>query len=137
MPPSDGHSIKLTVDVDVDAPAAIVWNALVHDEHRHRSWSYLGLDGRPGGRLLERWHDAQGRERTTSVKSWRFDHLSCSAAPWRDDDWPAATEVEFALQADGDASLLRLPSLRLGTAPRARPRAATSARAGLACTSTT
>ena len=35
MPPSDGHSIKLTVDVD--APAAIVWNALVHDEHRHRS----------------------------------------------------------------------------------------------------
>jgi uncharacterized protein YndB with AHSA1/START domain len=98
----------ITLEVTLDAPVERVWDAIASEPERRHWWSYLALEAIPGGRLLERWQDAEGRERTTSgeVLDARAPHLlRCS---WRDDDWAAATEVEFTLRPEGGASRLRL-----------------------------
>ena len=106
MPAADPQTIELTVRVD--APAATVWEALADDGHRRRWWSYLDLDARPGGRLLERWRDRDDRERTTSGGVLEAESPRLLRCTWSADDWPAETEVEIALRPDGDATVLRL-----------------------------
>ena len=95
----------LELEAAIDAPVTAVWDALVDDEHRRSWWSYLELDPRPGGRLLERWRDDAGRPKRTEgeVLEIQPHRLRCT---WRD-DWPAPTELQLELQAEGAATRVR------------------------------
>ncbi len=99
---------SLEIETVVAAPADAVWRALADDERRLSWWSYLELDVRPGGRLIERWHGGGGRARTTSgevVEARAPHHLRCT---WRDDDWPAETQVELTLRAEPGGTRVRV-----------------------------
>ena len=102
-------SDALEFDVLIDAPVALVWSAFAEGQHREAWWSYLDLDARPGGQLLERWCDADGQERQTRGQVLEADaaahRLRCS---WRDDDWPSATQVELTMGKEGGTTRVRL-----------------------------
>ena len=85
-----------------------VWRAITADERRRAWWSYLDLDARPGGHLVERWRDAQGREMTTSGRILEVEEPHQLRCTWRDEDWPVATEIELSLHAEGETTRLRL-----------------------------
>ncbi|MDQ4082364.1 MAG: SRPBCC domain-containing protein [Actinomycetota bacterium] len=101
------HAIELEIALAASVPAT--WQAIVNDEHRASWWPYLELDSRPGGRLTERWRDADGQEIVTSgevLEAQAPHRLRCT---WRDDAWVAGTEVDFQLRTEGDnATRLRL-----------------------------
>ena len=96
------------VEIAVAAPIAAVWRALVDDHHRHAWWPYLDLEARRGGRFVERWRDADGRAVTTSGEVLEIEAPHRLRCTWRDEDWPAATEVELVLSADGEATRVRV-----------------------------
>ncbi len=106
-PPADLLDV-LDVSLAIPAPVAAVWEALVDERRRAAWWSYLELDARSGGALVERWHDAF-RPRTTVGEVLEVEEPRRLRWRWRDDDWPADTEVEVSLEDDrrGDARTLR------------------------------
>lgn len=71
-------------------------------------WSHLELDARPGGALLERWNDGTGREQATRGEVVETDPPWRLRATWRDDGWPAATEVTISLTAERGQTWIRL-----------------------------
>jgi uncharacterized protein YndB with AHSA1/START domain len=99
-PPADNtDDLRLTVEIAAD-PAS-VWSAIANGERRRIWWPDLELEARAGGTLLERWRDAGGREQWTrgavrDIEEGR--RLRCS---WRDDGWPADTELEIRLRREG------------------------------------
>ena len=106
MAPENLEVVDLEIVVSASGPA--VWSAFVNEEDRSRWWSYLSLEAHPGGRLIERWRDPSGQERTTSghVLEVEAPHrLRCS---WRDDDWPESTEIELTLRPTDGATCVRL-----------------------------
>lgn len=93
---SGAATLELTILVHADR--ASVWDAIAVSDRRTRWWPHLELEARVGGRLLERWRDDADRERWTRGEVLGLEdgrRLRCS---WRDDGWPAATEVEIALE---------------------------------------
>ncbi len=101
MPDRADNPDDLRLTVAIRADAASIWNAITLDDQRRRWWPYLELQARAGGDVVERWHDADGREQWTRGQVLDMEphrRLRCS---WRDDGWPAATQVEIAL-GDGD-----------------------------------
>jgi uncharacterized protein YndB with AHSA1/START domain len=94
--------------VVIAAPAHEVWRAVVEAEVRAGWWGYLELDASVGGRFEERWTDGSGRQVLTDglVTEVVADRLL--ALSWKDDSWPAATQVEMRLAEDGAKTLVRL-----------------------------
>jgi uncharacterized protein YndB with AHSA1/START domain len=87
----------VTETVVVPAPLERVWEAFVDAGRREAWWSYLRLDGRPGGRVEERWTDTTGREVVTSGRVLEAVAPTRLRMSWADEGWPAATEVEVEL----------------------------------------
>jgi uncharacterized protein YndB with AHSA1/START domain len=117
-------SLEIHVAVTVRVSAAEAWQALVSETHRRSWFPHLELDPRVGGRLIERWRNEDGGEVSTTGEVLEVDppwRLSCT---WRDDEWPAATEVEFEIRADERATRIHVGHIgweRLGgDGPRLR-----------------
>ncbi len=98
----------ITVEVVIGAPADAVWRAITVAESRSRWWSYLDLDPHLGGHLTERWQDPHGQAKTTSGRVVEFRPPHLLRCTWRDDDWPAETEIESGLGPDGNRTEFRL-----------------------------
>ena len=78
-----------------------MWAAIADPERRRRWWPQLDLEARAGGQLLERWHDERGAQQWTRGEVLEAEpgrRLRCS---WRDDGWPAATELDVVLSSAG------------------------------------
>lgn len=91
-----------------DASPEAVWAALVDARQRAGWWSYLELDARPGGVLLERWTDGDGRAQATRGEVVEADPPRRLRATWRDEGWPVATEVTISLTAERGQTWIRL-----------------------------
>ena len=103
-----GGSDEVRVDVVVGASARAAWAALTAPEQRRRWWPQLELDPRVGGRLVETWHDGSGAQQTTRGTVLDLvpeQRLRCS---WRDDGWPAATEVLLTLRPAQETTVVEL-----------------------------
>ena len=83
--------------VTVRAPAPAVWASLVDPQRRQRWWSYLELEPVEGGGVLERWRDEGGKSLTTTGTVVEVVPERLLRMTWRDDGWPASTEVELTL----------------------------------------
>jgi uncharacterized protein YndB with AHSA1/START domain len=101
-------SPAVELDIAIHAPAGAVWQALVSDEHRRAWWSYLELDPPTSGVVVERWRNHAGREVTTGGHILEVEPPHRLRCTWRDDDWPASTEVEFKLRSKGETTRVRL-----------------------------
>ena len=101
-------SPAVELDIAIHAPVGAVWQALVSDEHRRAWWSHLELAPRPGGVVVERWRNDAGREMTTRGHVLEVEPPHRLRCTWRDDDWPASTEVEFKLRSEGETTCVRL-----------------------------
>lgn len=75
-----------------------MWRALADDAFRAAWWPDLELDVRPGGRFVERWRDRDGVEKRTRGEVLEAVPPRLLRLTWRDDDWPAATEVLVSLE---------------------------------------
>lgn len=98
----------LQLDVTLDAAEPDVWLAIADPLRRRAWWPYLDLEPNRGGRLVERWRDAEGRDVTTSGTVLEAEEPYRLRCTWRDEDWPDATEVEISLRPAGKATRLRL-----------------------------
>jgi uncharacterized protein YndB with AHSA1/START domain len=96
------------LEIAIRGPVQRVWQTLVSAEHRAAWWSYLELDPRPGGIVVERWRNDAGRDVTTGGQVLELEPRRRLHCTWRDDDWPAFTEVELELRSDGEATYLHL-----------------------------
>jgi uncharacterized protein YndB with AHSA1/START domain len=96
------------LEIAIQAPVETVWQALVSADHRRGWWSYLELDPRPGGLVTERWRNDAGREVTTAGHVLELESPRRLRCTWRDDDWPAATELELDLRYENDTTHVRL-----------------------------
>jgi uncharacterized protein YndB with AHSA1/START domain len=105
--PGPAESASIDLEIDIHASVWDVWHALVTDKRR-AWWSYLELDPRPGGRLIERWQDETGRSIITEGEILGIDAPHRLRCTWRDEEWPAATELEFELRQEGDRTRVRL-----------------------------
>ena len=90
----------------VPAPPERVWSLIAEDEGRAGWWPYLSLDATPGGRMEERWTDAAGDEVRTGGEVLEVDPPRLLRLSWKDDGWPAATEVELRLEPGADGTLV-------------------------------
>jgi uncharacterized protein YndB with AHSA1/START domain len=100
----DTHQLAVELEIVIGAPVERVWQALVRAEHRAAWWSYLELDPRPGGVVVERWRNGAGREVTTGGQVVELEPPRRLRCTWRDDDWPAFTEVEFDLRSESETT---------------------------------
>jgi uncharacterized protein YndB with AHSA1/START domain len=91
----------LVVEADLPASRESVWRAVTVDECRQAWWPYLELDATPGGRFIERWRDAAGRDRVTSGVVLGHEPPVRLRLSWRDEDWSASTVVTLTLEARG------------------------------------
>lgn len=98
----------VTLDTTVAATPEDVWAALAEHAQRRRWWPHLELDPRPGGRLVERWRDGDGREVVTAGDVLDARPPSMLRCSWRDEDWPAATELTIELRPAGEGTHVRL-----------------------------
>ncbi len=92
----------LLLTVDVRADAASVWHAIASPEQRRCWWPQLELETRVGGAVLERWRDGSGCEQWTRGAVLDVEHERRLRCSWRDDGWPAATEVEIVLRREAE-----------------------------------
>ena len=92
----------------VAAAPEVVWAALADDRQRAVWWSYLELDPHPGGALLERWTDGDGRRHATRGAVVEADAPRRLRATWRDDGWPAETEVTIGLTEERGGTWIRV-----------------------------
>jgi uncharacterized protein YndB with AHSA1/START domain len=91
--------VEVRESVLVAAPPERVWSLIAGAEERARWWPYLDLDASPGGRMEERWDDTRTTGEVLEVDPPRLLRLS-----WKDDGWPAATEVELRVEPDHDGA---------------------------------
>ena len=98
----------LELEISVHAAAPTVWKAIVDDERRRDWWSYLDLDARSGGRLVEHWRDADGKPQTTTGEVLEAEAPHLLRCTWQDDDWPAATEIELRITDEDHGARVRL-----------------------------
>lgn len=96
------------VDVWMAATPERAWQVFARDELRADWWPWLELDPRPGGRLVERWTDGDGREVLTSGRIELVQPPRRLVASWRDDDWPASTRVSIELAPAEPGILVRV-----------------------------
>jgi uncharacterized protein YndB with AHSA1/START domain len=96
------------LEIAIQASVETVWQAVVSAEHRRGWWSYLELDPRPGGLVIERWRDDAGREVTTAGQVLELESPRRLRCTWGDDDWSAATELELDLRGEGATTHVRL-----------------------------
>lgn len=101
--------MRIALSADIAAPPAAVWHALTDGEARAGWWrDGIVLEPWPGGAFAEPWRDGDGSLQLTRghvlmhLPPWLLD-LS-----WRDNDWPAATRVRFALSPTGTGCRLAL-----------------------------
>ena len=85
----------IRLEVVLDAPVERVWRALCEP---HEWWPGTVLEARPGGGFREHWTAAGGVPMLTSGTVLACEPPRLLRLSWRDEDWPAATEVEFACQ---------------------------------------
>ncbi len=90
----------------VPAPPERVWSLVAEPDGRAGWWPYLDLDATPGGRFEERWTDAAGHEVTTSGDVLDVEPPRLLRLSWKDDGWPAVTEVELRLEPQSGATLV-------------------------------
>ncbi len=90
----------------VPAPPEQVWRWVTERDGRAEWWPYLDLDPMPGGRMEERWTDAAGNEVRTAGEVLEVDPPRLLRLSWKDDGWPAATEVEVHLEPQDRATLV-------------------------------
>ena len=83
-----------------------VWRAIVDAEARAGWWPYLDLDAAPGGRMEERWTDGAGAEVVTAGEVVEVIEPRLLRLTWKDDGWPAATEVELRLERQQGGTLV-------------------------------
>ncbi len=58
---------RVVVRAEICAPRELVLRSLTEEERIAEWWGgYVSLEARPGGRFMERWTDAGGREVVTS-----------------------------------------------------------------------
>ena len=84
--------------VVVPAPPERVWSLVIHPAGW---WPYLELDAVPGGRFEERWQEIVTSGDVLDVDPPRLLRLS-----WKDEGWPAATEVELRLEPAAEGTLV-------------------------------
>lgn len=104
----EGKPEAVELEIVIAAAADTVWQALVSPEHRAAWWSYLELDPRPGGIVVERWRNDAGREVTTSGHILELEPPRRLRCTWQDDDWSAFTEVELELRSENETTRVSL-----------------------------
>jgi uncharacterized protein YndB with AHSA1/START domain len=87
--------VEVRESVLVAAPPERVWSRITDAQERAHWWPYLHLDASPGGGMEERWDDTRTTGEVLEVQPPSLLRLS-----WKDDGWPAATEVELLLEPD-------------------------------------
>ncbi|HEX2047075.1 MAG TPA: SRPBCC domain-containing protein [Acidimicrobiales bacterium] len=107
--------MEVRESVLVTAPAERVWSLIADAEERARWWPWLDLDATPGGRMEERW---EGTRTTGDVLE--ADPPSLLRLTWRDDGWPATTEVELRLEPEGDGTRVTVRHTGWDALPDAR-----------------
>ena len=98
------ESDRIVVSVDIGVPPGPVWQALTGADCIAGWWGdHVSFDARAGGRLVERWTDAGGRNVVTSGEVVRLTAPRELVLTWADGDWPVRTRVRFVLEevADG------------------------------------
>src|SRR5918993_5815303 len=100
---------RIVICAEIEAPRDRVWRALT-EEGRIAEWwgSYVSLDARLGGRLTERWTDADGREVVTSGEVVRLIAPRTLELTWADGDWDEPTRVLFRLEEAAATTRLTL-----------------------------
>jgi uncharacterized protein YndB with AHSA1/START domain len=101
-------SDAVELEITIQAPVETVWQTLVSAEHRRGWWSYLELEPRPGGLVIERWRNDAGREVTTAGEVLELESPHRLRCTWRDDDWSAATQLELDLRSEDATTRVRL-----------------------------
>lgn len=100
---------RIVICAQIDAPRDHVWRALTEEEQIAEWWGgYVSLDARPGGRLIERWTNASGREVVTSGEVVRLTAPQRLELTWADEDWDEPTRVLFQLEEAADGTRLTL-----------------------------
>ena len=92
--------------VTVRAPAPAVWVSLVDVDARGQWRSDLELEPVEGGSVLERWTDERGEAMTTAGSVVELVPERRVRMTWRDDGWPASTEVEISLDPVEDGTVV-------------------------------
>ncbi len=113
MTPTDSNELRL--EAVISAPTMSVWMAIRDSRHRSAWWSYLDLDASAGGRLLERWRDADGREQQTRGTILEVEPGRLLRCTWQVEAWDTPTELDLALRDEGQITR-RVAALRLGAA---------------------
>lgn len=104
-PAAAGHQdLVVEVDVEIAAPLAEVWAAMVEEEHREHWWPGLALDAVDGGLLQELWTDREGIERVGYGVVHRVHHECLLYFSWADSRWGAPTTVEWRVEAMNEAT---------------------------------
>jgi uncharacterized protein YndB with AHSA1/START domain len=100
---------RIVICAEIDAPRDRVWRALT-EEWRIAEWwgSYVSLDACLGGRLTERWTDADGREVVTSGEVVRLIAPRTLELTWADGGWDGPTRVLFRLEEAAATTRLTL-----------------------------
>ncbi|HEX2118428.1 MAG TPA: SRPBCC domain-containing protein, partial [Acidimicrobiales bacterium] len=101
-----GTALAVHEAVVVAARREDVWRAIVGAEARAGWWPYLDLDATPGGRMEERWTDGAGADVVTAGEVIEVIEPRLLRLTWKDDGWPAATEVELRLERQQGGTLV-------------------------------
>ena len=101
---------RLVIELELPVQVEQAWAALTSPAAVSNWWGeHVHLEPYLGGEFREHWTDAAGREVVTTGVITRSDPPISLETTWRDEDWPAETNVLFALtERNGDQSILRL-----------------------------
>ena len=99
----------VTLSVGLGCSPQRAWALMTEPGHVARWWGdHVAFEAGPGGKLVERWTDANGHAVVTTARVVAWSPPSVLDLEWADDDWPAATPVRFRLVGADGGTVLRL-----------------------------
>ena len=99
-----GSGIVITRRIDASPEA--VWKALTDPGKISQWWGEgVKIEPRVGGRFEEPWTDENGRPILTSGEVLSIEPGRELRLSWKDEDWPAFTQVSFRLENEGKQTI--------------------------------